>query len=114
MMDDQTSNAAAQGPHSLVGLHVGRPHAPNVSGIRGDASPYPSECVQELFEKQVRRDSNAVAVRHLYQAMTYGELNDRANRIAQHLRSLGVQPADLIGVCLPRCPDLVAALLGVW
>nr|WP_281024356.1 non-ribosomal peptide synthetase [Microvirga calopogonii] len=113
-MDDQRPNSANQDLFSSAGLHSGRTQVSDGNGIRGEASPYPSECVHELFEKQVRRNGSAVAVRYLDQVMTYEELNARANRIAQHLRSLGVQPTNLIGVCLSRCPDLVAALLGVW
>jgi len=120
MMDDQTPDVANLDSSVQVEMHLAHariPHAPmtmGMTGIKGEISPYPNECVHVLFEEQVHRDRNAVAVRYGDQTMTYDELNDRANRIARHLRSLDVRPGDLIGVCLPRCPDLVAALIGVW
>ncbi|MFI9788333.1 amino acid adenylation domain-containing protein [Kitasatospora sp. NPDC051984] len=70
-------------------------------------------CVQELVEAQVDRAPGAVAVRAIDGELTYGELEARANRVANALRTRGVGPRDLVGVCLPRTSDLVVALLGV-
>jgi amino acid adenylation domain-containing protein len=75
---------------------------------------FPDVCVHELFEQQVVRDPDAVAVMWKGQHLTYGELNQRANQVAHHLRSRGVGPEVLVGVALERTPELVVALLGVW
>ena len=75
---------------------------------------FPNVCAHQLFEQQVERDPKAIAVVFGNQQLTYGELNERANQIAHSLRKLGVGPDRLVGVCLQRTPDLVAALLGVW
>ncbi|HEX8664547.1 MAG TPA: non-ribosomal peptide synthetase [Beijerinckiaceae bacterium] len=74
---------------------------------------FPQVCAHELFERQVVRSPDAVAVVS-GERLTYRELNERANRIAHHLGRRGVGRETLVGVCLERSPDMVAALLGVW
>jgi amino acid adenylation domain-containing protein len=70
-------------------------------------------CIHELFEAQVRRTPEAVALVHADEALTYAELDARANRLAHHLRRLGIGPEARVGVCLEWSPELVAALLAV-
>lgn len=75
---------------------------------------YPRDrCVHQLFEEQVERTPEAVAVLFEGGSLTYRQLNARANRIAHRLRSLGVGPDVRVGLCGERSPDLVAALLGI-
>lgn len=80
---------------------------------RTDAE-FPSLCAHQLFEQEVARDAQAIAVVGAGRSLTYGELNRRANQVAHYLRKLGIGPDSLVGVCLQRCPELVVALLGVW
>jgi amino acid adenylation domain-containing protein len=75
---------------------------------------FPDVCAHELFEQQVARDPDAVALMWKGQHLTYGELNQRANQVAHHLRARGVGPEVLVGVALERTPELVVALLAVW
>jgi len=75
---------------------------------------FPKVGTHELFERQVDRDPEAVAVVFGERRLTYRELNERANRVAHHLRGRGVGPNVLVGVCLERSPDMVVALLAVW
>ncbi|MER5467618.1 amino acid adenylation domain-containing protein [Streptomyces sp. NPDC002685] len=75
---------------------------------------WPTGSVLDLFEETAARVPEAVAVVAGERRLSYRELDERANRIAHHLRSLGAGPDTLVGVCLNRGPELVAALLGVW
>ena len=78
------------------------------------AVAYPRErCVHELFEEQVERSPDAVAVVFEDQELTYRELNQRANQLGQYLRRIGVEPGCLVGLCLKRSPELVVGILGV-
>jgi amino acid adenylation domain-containing protein len=69
--------------------------------------------IHQLFEEQVTRTPDAVALVVGHERITYRELNRRANCLAAYLRELGVEPDSLVGVCMNRTADLVVALLGV-
>ncbi|QPB24373.1 non-ribosomal peptide synthetase [Rhizobium sp. 007] len=78
------------------------------------AAAYPSErCIHELFEQQVRRAPEAVALVHEDDRLSYGELNARANRLAHHLIGLGVKPDQPVAICLERSPAMVVGLLAI-
>ncbi|WP_457661507.1 amino acid adenylation domain-containing protein [Sinorhizobium medicae] len=78
------------------------------------AADYPSErCIHELFEQQVRRTPEAVALVHEDEELSYGELNARANRLAHHLIGLGVRPDQPVAICLERSPAMVVGLLAI-
>ncbi|HEY8602499.1 MAG TPA: amino acid adenylation domain-containing protein, partial [Thermomicrobiales bacterium] len=83
--------------------------APNAT-----AMPLPQPAVfAPLFETVATRVPDAVAVVCDGSALTYGELNERANRLAHHLRAHGVGPDRLVAICVERSPEMVVALLGV-
>jgi amino acid adenylation domain-containing protein len=78
------------------------------------ASDYPREaCLHQLVEAQARRTPDAVALWADGRTVTYGALERRAERLAGRLRTLGVGPEVVVGVCLERSPELVVALLAV-
>lgn len=70
-------------------------------------------CLHQLFEKQVERSPKATAILFDNCHITYKELNERANQLANYLKSLGVGPEVLVGVCLERSPQMIVALLGI-
>ncbi|WP_082209932.1 non-ribosomal peptide synthetase, partial [Fischerella sp. PCC 9605] len=64
---------------------------------------YPQQqCIHQLFEAQVERTPDAVAVVFESEQLSYHELNKRANQLAHYLRSWGVKPEVLVGICLER------------
>ncbi|WP_224282082.1 non-ribosomal peptide synthetase, partial [Streptomyces sp. LS1784] len=73
----------------------------------------PESSLTALFERQVRADPAAVALTDGEAALTYGELNARANRLAHALIDRGVGPERLVALALPRSADLVVAVLAV-
>ncbi|MBH8578113.1 amino acid adenylation domain-containing protein [Nostocaceae cyanobacterium CENA369] len=84
--------------------------------------PYPhSKCIHQLFEQQVEKTPNAVAVVYEEESLTYQQLNDRANQLAHYLRSLGVKPEVLVGICIERSsktlpkasPLMIVGMLGI-
>ncbi|HEV2705790.1 MAG TPA: AMP-binding protein, partial [Pyrinomonadaceae bacterium] len=76
------------------------------------AEEYDAACLHYLIEAQVERTPDAVAVSFNDEQVTYRELNERANQIAHHLRSLGVRAETRVGILMERSIDLVVALLG--
>ena len=70
-------------------------------------------CLHQLFEAQVERTPDAVAVVFEHQRMTYQELNTRANQLAHHLQTLGVGAEVLVGICIERSFEMIVGLLGI-
>ena len=69
---------------------------------------------QELFEKQVERTPNAVAVKDEQQELTYRELNEQANRLAHQLVEIGVGPESLVALLAERGIPLLTAILAIF
>jgi len=72
-----------------------------------------ARCLHEWFEANAARFAGSVAVLAGDRGLTYGELNQQANLIAQELRARGVGPERTVGIYHDRTPNLIAALLGV-
>ncbi|RAP57228.1 non-ribosomal peptide synthetase [Oleiagrimonas sp. MCCC 1A03011] len=70
-------------------------------------------CIHVLFEDEVRRTPDAIAVMHQDQTLTYAELDARANRLAHRLRALGAGPERAVAICVERSLDMVVAPLAV-
>jgi amino acid adenylation domain-containing protein len=70
-------------------------------------------CIHHLFEEQVKRTPDAIAIASGEGFLTYGELNRRANHLAHRLISLGVKPESPVGICMERTADLLVGVLGI-
>src|SRR3990172_13328998 len=75
---------------------------------------YPQDkCIHELFEAQVERTPEAIAVVFEDKQLTYSELNARANQLAHYLRKQGVGPEVLVGIYMERSLEMVVGILGI-
>ncbi|MDJ0508250.1 MAG: amino acid adenylation domain-containing protein [Crocosphaera sp.] len=71
------------------------------------------KCTHELFEEQVEKTPNAIAVVFEGKELTYKELNNRATDLAKYIQKLGVGPEVLVGICVERSLEMVIGLLGI-
>jgi amino acid adenylation domain-containing protein len=83
-----------------------------VSGWNRTAADLPATPVHHLFERRAAADPGALAVASAEEALTYGELDRRANLLAWRLRRLGIGPEDVVGLLLERSPELPLAALA--
>ncbi|WP_258316403.1 non-ribosomal peptide synthetase [Cylindrospermopsis raciborskii] len=74
---------------------------------------YPHQCIHQLFEQQVERTPDAIAIQWENQQLTYRELNNQANQLAHYLQFLGVSAQTLVGIYLERSPKIIIAMLGI-
>jgi amino acid adenylation domain-containing protein len=78
------------------------------------AAEYPSaRCIHELFEEQVERRPEAVAMVCEGESLTFGQLNARANQLAQRLRERGVKPDQLVAIMVDRSLEMIIGILGI-
>ncbi|MBN1684102.1 MAG: amino acid adenylation domain-containing protein [Gammaproteobacteria bacterium] len=74
---------------------------------------FPQKTVQQLFEEQVVRTPDNIAVIYEDQRLTYRELNEKSNQLAHYLRKLGVKPDTLVAICLERSFEMIIGILGI-
>ncbi|KAF9279474.1 hypothetical protein BGZ68_007892, partial [Mortierella alpina] len=72
-----------------------------------------NSCLHHLFEQQVERTPEALAVVHENQCLSYAALNTRANSLAYRLITLGVRPDSPVAICVERSPAMVISILAV-
>jgi amino acid adenylation domain-containing protein len=70
-------------------------------------------CIHQLFEAQVERTPESLAVMFEGESLTYRQLNSRANQLAHYLLSFGIRPEQLVGIAMERSPDMIVGLLGI-
>ena len=94
---------------SQFGMHAWR----GTKAVTSHRTPRRRPSLHQLFEAQVERTPEAIAVVYEEQELSYAELNQRANQLAHYLQSLGVAPGHFVGVCLRPSVEMIIGLLGV-
>ncbi|MEO1185162.1 MAG: condensation domain-containing protein, partial [Cyanobacteria bacterium J06636_27] len=74
---------------------------------------YSNLCIHQLFERQVERTPEKIAVVFESQQLTYKQLNQKANQLARYLQSIGVTRETRVGICLERSEKMLIGLLGI-
>ncbi len=77
------------------------------------SAPHPEACVHALFEAQVARDPEAIALTFEGRSLSYRALSTRANQLARALQKRGVGPDAIVGLCVERSLSMVVGMLGV-
>ena len=127
LFDAATIERMARRLETLLADAARRPEAP-VSALRmltdeerrtlldewsgSEQADYQPETLHALFEAQAARTPDSPALRYAGETVPFAELNARANRLARHLRSLGIGRESLVAVSLERSPEMVVALLA--
>ncbi len=75
---------------------------------------YPPARVDELFELTAKKRPDDIAVTFLEKSVSYSSLCSTTHDLATRLQNLGVQPGTIVGVCMDRCVEMVAALLAIF
>lgn len=96
-------------PENLVAYELGRTAWMRFFESSGASAP----CLHHLFEQQVAKYPDRIAVGCEDQKLTYLELNHRANQLAHYLQSLGVAPNVLVGLCIERSLYAIVGILGI-
>jgi amino acid adenylation domain-containing protein/FkbM family methyltransferase len=85
-----------------------------LEGFNETAREYDREgLIHELFEEQVRKSPDAIAVVYEGEHLSYGELNARANQLGHYLYGLGVRPGQRVALCLERSLEMIVSVLGI-
>ena len=103
-------------PEASIGaleLLSGPERAQLLEGFNATAQALPDATLPELFAAQAARTPDAVAVVYGERTLSYAALDAHANRLAHHLRGLGVGPETIVGLLVERSLEMVIALLGI-
>jgi amino acid adenylation domain-containing protein len=100
-------------PITEIELMSAEEQAELIETINDTEAPVPPETVVSIFEKQAATAPDTPALEYGDETLTYAELDARVNQMAHTLIARGVAPGDLVGVCLPRTPDVVVSMLAV-
>ncbi|MBO3797190.1 amino acid adenylation domain-containing protein, partial [Bacillus subtilis] len=83
-------------------------------GFNNNQAEYPKDkTIHKLFEKQVERTPNHIAVECQGQGLSYRELNNRANQLARKLRERGVKSSSIVGIMVDRSLEMIIGIMGI-
>lgn len=106
--------AAPQTPIGLLNILTGEERTTLLQTFNATDRHFPTgDTMHGLFEAQVERTPDAIALVFDQERLTYREMNRRVNRLARHLQTLGVGNETLVGVCMERQTNLVIALMAI-
>jgi len=89
-------------------------HYKELKGFNDTITPYSAhKTLNGLFEEQVLRQPAAIAIRYKDKAVSYLELNERANQLAHHLISQGIHPGENVGLLVKRTPEMITGMLAI-
>jgi non-ribosomal peptide synthetase component F len=78
------------------------------------AADYPKDkCIHQLFEEQVEKTPDNIAVVFEGTELTYRELNNKSNQLGHYLQTKGIKPDSLVGICVDRSLEMIVGLLGI-
>lgn len=104
----------AQQPISRLPMLTAAEREQVLSGFNDTNQAFPQDrLIHELFEEQVERTPDSIALVYEQKLLTFAELNRRANQLARYLRQRGVGPDQLVAVCVERSLEMVVGMLGV-
>ncbi len=83
------------------------------SFIHAEKSELKYNTVHVMFEEQAEKHPEKTAVIYKNKKLTYGELNKKANRIANQLRNMGLKRNDIVGIMVNRSPDMLSGIMGI-
>ncbi|AFZ11269.1 amino acid adenylation domain protein [Crinalium epipsammum PCC 9333] len=85
-----------------------------LTDFNNTSADYPGDkCIHQLFEEQAARTPDKIAVVFENQQLTYKELNEKVNQLANYLQKLEIKPEVIVGICLERSLEIVIAILGI-
>src|SRR5437868_8624712 len=112
----RAGNRPGRRPRRRGSSRGSRPSVPRARCMRGwndTAHALSAATLPELFAAQVARRPDAIAVVFEDESLSYGALDRRANRLAHHLRALGVGAETVVGLCLARSLEMIVGLIGI-
>jgi len=78
------------------------------------SAPFSDEkCIHEFFEERTASDPDRIALISDDEELTYSELNEKANRLAEVLQTYNIGTGDFVGLLLKRSPELIICLLAI-